>query len=84
MRYTPAGVPVSEATLQHASEVMEAGQVRRIELQVTVRALGEAARWLDAAEFGKPVEITGFLAQKSMKSRLFVLHVNTLKFLEGN
>ena len=83
MRYTPAGIPVSEAILQHASEVMEAGQSRRIELQIPVRALGEAARWLDAAEFGKPVEINGFLAQKSMKSKQFVLHVNSLKFLEG-
>ena len=83
MRYTPAGIPVSEAILQHASEVMEAGQSRRIELQIPVRALGEAARWLDAAEFGTPVEINGFLAQKSMKSKQFVLHVNSLKFLEG-
>ena len=84
MRYTPAGIPVSEAELKHASEVMEAGKMRKIEMQISVRALGEAARWLDAAEFGKPVEIDGFLAQKSMKSRQFVLHVNSLKFLEGN
>ena len=83
MRYTPAGVPVSEAVLQHASEVMEAGQVRRIEMQISVRALGESARWLDAAEFGKPVEVIGFLAQKSLKSKQLVLHVNTLNFLEG-
>jgi len=62
---------------------MEAGQARQIEMQISVRALGEAARWLDAAEFGKPVEIIGFLAQKSMKSKQFVLHVNTLNFLEG-
>ena len=62
---------------------MEAGQARKIEMQISVRALGEAARWLDAAEFGKPVEIHGFLAQKSLKSRQLVLHVNTLKFLEG-
>lgn len=84
MRYTPAGIPVSEAVLQHASEVLEAGKPRRIELEISVLGLGEAARWLDAAEFGKPVEVLGFLARKSLKSRQFVLHVTNLKFLEGN
>jgi primosomal replication protein N len=81
LRYTPAGVPVSEAVLQHASEVVEAGGVRRVEMEIPLRALGDAARWLDAADLGSPVEIDGFLAPKSLKSRATVLHVNSLKFI---
>lgn len=84
MRFTPAGVPVGEGVLQHVSQVLEAGKERRVDFEIPLRALGEAARWLEAAEFGKPLEIDGFLARKSLNSRLFVLHVNTLKYLEGN
>ena len=81
MRYTPAGVPVSEAVLQHSSEVVEAGRARRIEMEIPVRALGDAARWLDATNVGSTVEIEGFLAPKSLKSRATVLHVNQIKFI---
>jgi len=81
VRYTPAGVPVVEAQLGHRSDVLEAGVVRQIELEMPVVALGETARWLESAGLGQAVEIEGFLAQKSKSSRLLVLHVNTLKFV---
>ena len=84
LRYTPAGVPVSEAILSHASEVFEAGLLRKVEMEISALALGDAAKWLIAAELGKLLEIEGFLAAKSQKSRQLVLHVNTLKFVEGN
>jgi primosomal replication protein N len=61
--------------------VIEAGGSRRIEMELPLRALGDAARWLEAAEVGSTVEIDGFLAPKSLKSRTPVLHVNTLKFI---
>jgi primosomal replication protein N len=61
--------------------VVEAGGARRIEMEIPVRALGDAARWLDAADLGSPVEIDGFLAPKSLKSRSPVLHMTTLKFI---
>ena len=50
-------------------------------MELPLRALGDAARWLEAAEVGSTVEIDGFLAPKSLKSRTPVLHVNTLKFI---
>ena len=84
MRYTPAGVPVSEGRLQHSSAQIESGVKRLVELEIAVLALGESARWLQAAPLGGAVKITGFLAAKSRTSKMPVLHVNSIEFLEGN
>ena len=83
MRYTPAGVPVSEGWLQHSSSQIESGAERQVELEIAVLALGESARWLQAAPLGGAVKVTGFLAAKGRNSNTSVLHVNTLEFLEG-
>lgn len=84
MRYTPAGIPVSEGRLQHASSQIESGIERKVELEIALLALGESARWLEAAPLGGAVAVSGFLAAKSRNSRTPVLHVNTLEYLEGN
>jgi primosomal replication protein N len=84
LRYTPAGVPVSEGWLQHSSSQIESGVERLVEVEVAVVALGENARWLQAAPLGGAVKLTGFLAAKSRNSKAPVLHVNTLEYLEGN
>jgi primosomal replication protein N len=84
LRYTPAGVPVSEGRLQHSSSQTESGAERLVEVEIAVVALGENARWLQAAPLGGEVKLTGFLAAKSLTSRTPVLHVNTLEYLEGN
>jgi len=84
LRYTPAGVPVSEGWLQHSSAQTESGTERLVEVEIAVLALGEPARWLQAAPLGGAVKVTGFLAAKSRNSKTPVLHVNTIEFLEGN
>ena len=84
MRYTPAGVPVSEGWLQHSSSQAESGAERLVEVEIAVVALGDNARWLQAAPLGGTVKLTGFLAAKSRNSKAPVLHVNTLEYLEGN
>ena len=84
LRYTPAGVPVSEGRLQHNSSQIENGAQRLVEVEISVVALGEYARWLQAAPLGGALKVTGFLAARSRNSKSPVLHVNTLEFLEGN
>ena len=84
LRYTPAGVPVSEGRLQHSSTQVESGKQRQVEVEIAVLGLGESARWLQAAPLGGAVKVTGFLAARSLKSRTPVLHVNSIEFLEGN
>ena len=84
MRYTPAGVPVSEGWLKHDSTQIENGAERRVEVEIAVVALGDNARWLQALPVGGMVKVTGFLAAKGRNSKAPVLHVNTLEYLEGN
>ena len=69
MRYTPAGVPVSEGRVQHQSKQIENGAQRQVELEIAVLALGESSRWLQAAPLGGVVKVTGFLAAKSRNSK---------------
>ena len=57
---------------------------RLVEVEISVVALGENARWLQAAPLGGALKATGFLAARSRNSKSPVLHVNTLEFLEGN
>jgi primosomal replication protein N len=84
LRYTPAGLPVSEGSLQHSSLLMESATERLVELEIAIVALGESARWLRAAPLGGAVKLTGFLAARSRNSKTPVLHVNSIEFLEGN
>jgi primosomal replication protein N len=83
LRYTPAGVPVSEGVLEHASQQEEAGAMRQVTCEMTVVALGESARWLQAAPLGGVFRLTGFLAAKNRHGKTPVLHVTTIEFLEG-
>jgi len=84
LRYTPAGIPVSEARLQHRSALTENGSVRQVEVEVAVVALGDAARWLEAAGVGTFIQVSGFLAARSQRSKNPVIHINTIEYLEGN
>jgi len=77
-------VPVSEGRLQHRSLQIENGKERQVEAEIAVLALGESARWLEAAPIGGMIRASGFLAARSLKSRTPVLHVNSIEFLEGN
>jgi primosomal replication protein N len=83
LRYTPAGVPVSEGRLQHRSSQAEAGAERLVEVEIAVVAVGDSARWLQAAPLGGLISVTGFLSAKGRNSKSPVLHVNSIEFLEG-
>ena len=62
MRYTPAGIPALNLTLEHASEVMEAGQMRQIKATLRAVALGSLAERLGAQAIGSAWWFSGFLA----------------------
>lgn len=84
MRYTPAGVAVSEARLQHRSQQLENGGERQVEIELAVVALGDLAQLLAAGSLGGAVKIQGFLAARSRNSKTPVLHAQTIEYLEGN
>jgi small subunit ribosomal protein S18 len=79
LRYTPAGVPVSEGRLQHSSSQIENGAQRLVEVEISVVALGENARWLQAAPLGERSRRQVSRCQKPQQQAP-VLHVNTLEF----
>jgi primosomal replication protein N len=83
LRHTPAGVPVLNFRIGHASEQTEAGLSRRVEVELAAVALGQTAILLAGAKPGERVRAGGFLAAKSAKSRQPVLHVERIEFVEG-
>jgi primosomal replication protein N len=83
LRHTPAGVPVLNFRISHASEQLEAGLPRKVEVELAAVALGRTATLLAGAKPGESVKASGFIAAKSAKSKQPVLHVNTIEFVEG-
>jgi primosomal replication protein N len=75
LRYTPAGIPVVEAQLQHRSELVEAGLQRRLQFDFSAIAIGDTARQLAVAELGSKLGLSGFLAPRSRRSTRLLVHV---------
>ena len=75
MRYTPAGMPIVSAVLQHSSQQMEAGIARLAEFEVTALAAGEISSRFSEAQLGGVHQFTGFLAKKSRNSKSLVFHI---------
>lgn len=83
LRYTPAGIPALNFRIAHASEQIEAGTQRMVECEMPALALGQPALLLAGAKPGDGLRLSGFIAAKSLKSRIPILHVNEIEFLEG-
>ena len=79
LRYTPAGVPVAEFSLRHASTQQEAGQPRRVALDLKAIAFGVVARQLASDLPQGEITARGFLASRSQRSTEVVLHANTIE-----
>ena len=62
MRYTPAGLPALNLRLEHASEILEAGQMRQVKLVVKAVAFGAMAERLVKQAIGSRWRFNGFLA----------------------
>lgn len=75
LRYSPAGVPIVTAVLQHRSEQMEAGIARLTEFEIAALAAGEISGRFSQAPLGGVYEFTGFLAKKSRNSKSLVFHI---------
>lgn len=76
LRYTPAGIPLLSFVIQHVSDQIEAGMKRKVECEINAVAVGNVA--LQALNLGASVEVTGFLAKRSLKSTQLVMHINEI------
>lgn len=82
LRYSPAGVPILDATAEHCSEQSEAGSGRRVECVVPLLAAGDTARQLAQHAPGTAVELHGFLAARHRNSAVLVLHVREFQTIQ--
>ncbi len=78
LRYTPGGVAMVNAQIEHQSEQIEAGLKRQIEQSFRCRFAGPLA--LNAAKLplGSRIRVTGFLASAKKGSMSLQIHVQDL------
>jgi primosomal replication protein N len=74
LRYTPAGLPALDLILEHASEVHEAGQARKVQLKLRALAFGSQAETLVKQAIGSVWQFKGFLATPR-QGKSVVLHI---------
>ena len=63
MRYTPAGLPALNCTLEHESELEEASQKRQVKVVLNAVAFASNAERLKVQTLGSQWSFKGFLAQ---------------------
>jgi primosomal replication protein N len=79
-RYTPAGIPALDLQLEHESDQIEAGQSRKVKLNLRALALGTEAETLAKTSIGKQAKFKGFMAAtKNGKGMLF--HITDIEFI---
>jgi len=81
LRHTPAGLPVVDFTLSHASQQSEAGNPRQVEFDMPAKATGDIATRIAKMRAGSRVEAQGFLNRKHRMSRQVVLHVTNIELI---
>ncbi len=80
LRYTPAGIPITNFRIGHVSQQMEGGSLRRAECEVSCVAVEGVALKISRLKLGDQLQVEGFLARRSLKTAQLVLHVNRIKF----
>jgi primosomal replication protein N len=78
LRYTPAGIPALDLTLAHESEQQEAGQTRRVNLELRAVAFGAQAETLARQPLGSVFGFEGFLTN-TRNGKGVVFHIQDFK-----
>jgi len=73
-RYTPAGLPVCDFSLKHESQLTEAGQPRKVSMEIRAVAIGDIAQRLARQAVGSDGTYAGFLTNQR-NGRGIVFHV---------
>ena len=77
LRFTPAGLPALDVSLQHESEMVQLGVNRKVAFEVRARAVGDISVAIQAAELGVDHVFEGFLgAQRN--GRGIVFHIQSI------
>ena len=79
LRYTPAGIPAIECSLNHQSVQAEAGGERKVECELFAVAFGDVARKLATLAVGSGLKCEGFLARRYRTGITVALHITDLE-----
>jgi primosomal replication protein N len=77
-RFTPAGLPALDLTLDHRSEVVHEGTPRKVSLQVRALAIGAIVEPLERLPLGAPARFHGFLAA-ARNGRGLLFHIDEVQ-----
>ena len=78
-RYTPSGLPLVDCVLRHESAQGEAGHERQVELDAPAVAYENVALRLSASPLDATFRFTGFLANRSRRSKRTVFHITAFE-----
>jgi primosomal replication protein N len=78
LRYTPAGLPALDVSIQHESELTEDGVQRRVSLEMRAVAIGSVTRALSTLALGAPMNLAGFLTH-SRNGRGLLFHITSVE-----
>jgi primosomal replication protein N len=78
VRYTPAGLPALDLSLQHESEVSEDGSTRKVSMEVKAVAIGAITQPLLAQDLGTASVYVGFVAA-SRNKRGLLFHITSVE-----
>lgn len=84
LRYTPAGTPAVDLLIGHSSIQSEAGSRREARCEIEAVALGEMAVRISTAKLNRSLQVSGFLARRSLSNRRLVLHVVSMDVIGGD
>lgn len=74
LRYTPAGLPALNLTLDHESQVQEAGLSRQVSASIKAVAIGALAESIGRQAIGSVWQFTGFLGA-ARQGKNIVFHI---------
>ncbi len=78
LRYTPGGVALLNAQIEHQSEQVEAGLKRKIEQSFRCRFAGPLAIEAGKMPLGSRIRVRGFLASAKRGSMSLMIHVQSV------
>ncbi len=79
-RYTPAGLPALDLSLQHESEVSEDGQPRKVSMEIKAVAIGAVTRLLVPMVLGSAAHYAGFIT-RTRNGRGLLFHITSVDVL---
>ena len=82
LRYSPAGIALLSASLQHESGQQEAGVQRKVEFEIAAVFAGPLAENANRVPLGAGLQLGGFLAPRRRSSKQLVLHVTEFELIE--